>query len=222
MSSENQKKIVAKNLEKLLKRKGKNQTDMARDLNIPEMTVSNWLRGVTYPRVDKVQLMADYFGVYRSDITDDKPKQEVILEATNYPYLPHPVAAGLPENVDGITGDQIEKISIPDSIMGKWAGTDNIFIMRTNGQSMNKVIPDQSLIAVKPTDVKNLKDNDIVVFSNDNEYSVKRFYNDKENKRFIFSPESNDKRFIGYPVPYDQAGNLKIHGKVVVYIVELD
>lgn len=142
--------------------------------------------------------------------------------SSDYPYLPHPVAAGLPENVDGITGDQIEKISIPDSIMGKWAGTDNIFIMRTNGQSMNKVIPDQSLIAVKPTDVKNLKDNDIVVFSNDNEYSVKRFYNDKENKRFIFSPESNDKRFIGYPVPYDQAGNLKIHGKVVVYIVELD
>ena len=63
---------------------------------------------------------------------------------------------------------------------------------------------------------------DIVVFSYDNDYSVKRFIDDKQNKRFIFRPESTDEVFTDYVVSYDNASLLKIHGKVVVYITVLD
>src|SRR5690625_3241877 len=61
--------------------------------------------------------------------------------ASSYPYYPISVAAGLPENVNSVTNDDVEQIEIPDSIMGKWAGNKDIYIMRTNGESMNKVIP---------------------------------------------------------------------------------
>lgn len=80
MTSKKQKEIVAKNLQNLLARKGKTQTDLAKDLGFPEMTVSNWTRAETYPRIDKIQLMADYFGIYRSDITEEK--SEIIDEQT--------------------------------------------------------------------------------------------------------------------------------------------
>src|SRR5699024_451317 len=139
--------------------------------------------------------------------------------ASSYPYYPISVAAGLPENVNSVTNDDVEQIEIPDSIMGKWAGNKDIYLMRTNGESMNKVIPNGSLIAIKPINLSNLKDGDIVVYSDANDYSVKRFY--RHDDKLIFRPDSTDLSFTDYIASADN-NELKIHGKVVIYIVELD
>jgi repressor LexA len=140
--------------------------------------------------------------------------------STNYPFLPVHVAAGLPEMVDPIKEKDVETISIPDAVMGKWAGRKDIYFMRVNGESMNKIIPNDSLIAVKKIDVRDLENGDIVVYSNHYEYSVKRFY--KLDDRLVFKPCSTDIRFTDYNVPFDSCHELKIHGKVVLYIVNLD
>lgn len=211
-----QRMILANNIRGLLEAKGKTQTDMARDLEIAETTVSSWLNCERYPRIDKIQQLADYFGVYRSDITDDKKSKRVIT-SSQYPFLSAKISAGLPVDVEAIT--HTDTISLPDTIMGKWAGQSDISIMRVNGESMNKTIPDQSLIAVKPTALENLKDGDIVVYSDNHDYSVKRMF--KQEDRIIFRPHSTDIRFTDYIVSTDNE-NLKIYGKVVVYIVEMD
>ncbi|WP_391574511.1 helix-turn-helix domain-containing protein [Cohnella sp.] len=70
MDTQNLKSIMAANIKRLLSRSGKSQTDLANDLNIPETTVSNWMNANTYPRIDKIQAMADYFGVRRSELTE--------------------------------------------------------------------------------------------------------------------------------------------------------
>ncbi|MCG1633726.1 MAG: helix-turn-helix transcriptional regulator [Staphylococcus epidermidis] len=75
------KEILSKNLKNLLKRKGKTQTDMAKDLDLKESTVSSWINAVKYPRRDKIELLADYFGVMPSDITEDKSLQQDTLAA---------------------------------------------------------------------------------------------------------------------------------------------
>lgn len=139
--------------------------------------------------------------------------------SSKYPYFPVSVSAGLPVNIEPITKKNIEEISIPDIIMGKWAGNRNIFMMRVNGESMNKIIPHGSLIAVKQIDLQNLKDGDIVVYSDGYDYGVKRFY--RLDNQIVFRPDSNDTRFTDYIVS-EENENLKIHGKVVLYIVELD
>lgn len=72
------KEILSKNIKKLLERKGKTQTDMAKELNLKESTVSSWLNAAKYPRRDKIELMADYFNVLPSDITDEKKEQDTI------------------------------------------------------------------------------------------------------------------------------------------------
>lgn len=77
------KEILSKNIKKLLERKGKTQTDMAKELNLKESTVSSWLNAVKYPRRDKIELMADYFNVLPSDITDEKPQQDTIAAHFN-------------------------------------------------------------------------------------------------------------------------------------------
>ncbi|MFB1098142.1 LexA family protein [Terribacillus sp. JSM ZJ617] len=215
---DNQRRILADNIKKLLKTKGKTQTDMAKELGLSETTVSSWLNGGRYPRIDKIQLMADYFGVYRSAITEDD--SNTIQETkTTYNYFPRSVSAGLPTVVDPITNEDLSSISIPDAIMGKWAGNRDVYMLRVNGDSMNKVIPNGSLIGVKKTELDHLKNGDIVVYSDGNEYSVKRFY--QYDSHIVFRPDSHDIRFTDHVSPKDNNG-LRIHGKVVVYIVELD
>src|SRR5690625_3559713 len=75
------------------------------------------------------------------------------VNSFEYHYYPTSISAGVPLEVDGMTNDDIQKISLPDTVMGKWAGNKDIYITRVNGESMNKIIPDQSLIAVKPVEL---------------------------------------------------------------------
>ena len=65
------KKLFAKNLNYYLVTRGKTQNDLVRDLNITASTVSDWANGKKYPRVDKMQLLADYFGILKSDLTEE-------------------------------------------------------------------------------------------------------------------------------------------------------
>ena len=144
----------------------------------------------------------------------DKKK---VAPVSRYRHFDSPISAGLPDHVDAVT--DADTIELPDSVMGKHAGQKDIFITRVNGESMNRIIPDESLIAVKPVDLHQIKQGDIVVYSDNGDYSVKRFY--KNEDQLIFRPDSNDDSFFDYITSTDNT-NLKIHGKVVVYIVELD
>lgn len=226
-NSQKLKDILAKNLSHYIDRSGHTQTDIARKLNIPEMTMSNWLNAKTYPRVDKIQLLADFFNIRRSDLTEDKTEYKTNnvvykVKENQYPLLPVSISAGIPIIADPVAEYEVNEISVPDAIMGKWAGNKDIRMLRVNGDSMNKVIPHGSLIAVKEVELSSLKNNDIVVYSNDHEYSVKRFINNTDSGMIVFRPESTDNRFTDHIVSYENANNLKIHGKVVLYIVELD
>lgn len=89
------KDVLSNNLKNLLHKKGKSQTDMAKDLNLKESTVSSWVNAVKYPRRDKIELMADYFNVLPSDITDDKTSNT--LEAAHF-------------NKDDLTEDEIKQV----------------------------------------------------------------------------------------------------------------
>ncbi|RHP85349.1 XRE family transcriptional regulator [Roseburia sp. AM59-24XD] len=51
---------------------GKNQMDLMRDLGLSSSTVSNWCTGSKLPRMDKVQMLADYFHILKSDLLEEK------------------------------------------------------------------------------------------------------------------------------------------------------
>jgi len=213
-----QREILGKNLKNLIESRGIDQKILAEHLGISEMSVSNWTSGTKYPRINNIQRMADYFGVKKSDLIEDKNNQPIIT-SSQYPKFPS-ISAGIPIEIDGITKNEVETISIPDYLMGKWAGNSNIYFTRTNGDSMNRVIPHDSLIAVKPVESHELKNNDIVVYRKHREYAVKRFIRDED--RLIFKPDSTDDRFADDVVYLDNVGDLAIKGKVVMWIVTTD
>src|SRR5699024_6307707 len=120
-----------------------------------------------------------------------------------------------PLTVDGIT--EASKISISDEVLGKYANDRDIFFVRANGDSMNNLFEDGSLLAIKPVTLDNLKNGDIVVYSSHGEYSVKCFYKTPTN--IIFKPNSTNKEHHEHH--YSQDDEIKIYGKVVTYIVNV-
>ena len=87
------------------------------------------------------------------------------------------------------------------------------------GESMNKIIPNNSVIGIIEYDsVYDLKNGDIVVHSTqDSECAVKYFYRD--GNKLIFRPYSTNPNY--YDTIFDINDNVKIIGKVVQYSVTL-
>ena len=89
---------------------------------------------------------------------------------------------------------------------------------------MNNIIPNGSYIIVDTSrnTIHDIKDRDIVVFSENGSYSVKRYINDSANQRILFKPDSTDDTFTAIEVKYENSEDLRLIGKVVKYIVGLD
>ena len=73
MSNSNldKKDFFVRNLLRCMQEADVNQLDLAKALGITASSVNDWIKGRTYPRMDKVQLLAEYFGVTKSDLVDD-------------------------------------------------------------------------------------------------------------------------------------------------------
>lgn len=76
MSDEYYMKVFSKNLKKYLDLNGKTQTDIVNDLSFNKATVSSWCLGTRLPRIDKVDALAKYLGVNRSDLLEENKDQE--------------------------------------------------------------------------------------------------------------------------------------------------
>lgn len=70
MSGYETKKIFAENLIRLLGEHNKTQLDLANQMNVAASTVSSWCTGDKMPRMDKVEWMAEYFGVPTSALIE--------------------------------------------------------------------------------------------------------------------------------------------------------
>lgn len=65
------KEIFSKNLKTYMNTTGKNRKDVAVDLHISYSTLTDWINGKKFPRIEKVEMLADYFGVSKSDLIED-------------------------------------------------------------------------------------------------------------------------------------------------------
>ena len=71
MSEDQYKKIFSTNLKRYMELNGKSQIDIINDLGFNKSAVSTWCNGTRLPRMDKVDALAKYFGVNRSDLIEE-------------------------------------------------------------------------------------------------------------------------------------------------------
>lgn len=92
------KEVMSKNLKHYMDKKGVDRNQLCSDLDLKYMTVSDWINAKTYPRIDKIELLANYFGINKSDLIEEKsttyssvpfqnfdPRQVILL--SNYSKL---------------------------------------------------------------------------------------------------------------------------------------
>ena len=72
MSSLGNKEVFAKNLALYLNRSGKSQREMADIVGVSSSTFNEWMKAKKYPRIDKIEFMANYFGINKSDLIENK------------------------------------------------------------------------------------------------------------------------------------------------------
>lgn len=101
MNGKNTKELFTKNLNRLLSENNKTQLDLAKFLGVSNTTVNNYVKGYNAPRMDKIDKIAQFFNVNRSELINDPvdlskiPGIKLVKNLVEVPILGH-IQCGLP------------------------------------------------------------------------------------------------------------------------------
>jgi len=201
--------IFAENLQSLIDSKGIDQTVLAEHLGVSNAAVSYWLSGEKYPRIDKIQKIADYFNVPKSSLTEQRATNIIEIQP-NFVKIPilGTIACGNP-----ITAEQnIEEFTyeLADDLP-----TGNIFALTAKGDSMEPTIPNGSKVFIREQPDCENGEIAAVLLNGDNEATLKRIR--KQGKTIILLPD-NPK--YG-PIIVDEYNPARIIGKAIRVIRDL-
>ena len=77
------KSTFAKNLQYQMYVHGKTRQDVCKALGFSYYTFSDWVNGKKYPRMDKVEMLANYFGILKSDLIEEKTDEHREMQKKN-------------------------------------------------------------------------------------------------------------------------------------------
>ncbi len=69
------KNTFASNLRRYMEINGKSRRDVSEAIGVSYYTLTDWVNGKKYPRMDKVEKLAEYFGIMKSDLIEDKKEK---------------------------------------------------------------------------------------------------------------------------------------------------
>ena len=76
MSDLGNKEVFAENLNYYMNLNRIDRNKLCNDLGFKYTTVREWTNGTSYPRIDKIEAMSNYFGILKSDLIEDKSKKK--------------------------------------------------------------------------------------------------------------------------------------------------
>lgn len=77
------KSVFAKNLQYQMKLKGKSRREVCAALGFSYYTFSDWVNGKKFPRMDKIEMLANYFGILKSDLIEEKTEEHREMQKKN-------------------------------------------------------------------------------------------------------------------------------------------
>lgn len=82
MSALGNKEVFSQNLKYYIEQSGKDRRELAEIWGFPYSTVSEWINAKKYPRIDRIEIMANYFGIQKSDLIEKKVSEEAQAKNT--------------------------------------------------------------------------------------------------------------------------------------------
>lgn len=205
----NRRKELKMSQEELAKKTGYNDRSMIAKIEAGLVDLS----------ISKIKAFAEALKLPASELVGWEVKSNKLPSQT-YKLLPNTAGAGLMDYELDIS--ELETIDVPDQFLGRYAGRKDILILKVNGESMNKIIPDQSYVGIIYKDYDYLpKTGDIIVYRLRGEgLGIKRFIDMYDE--IMLKPESTEQIYKEQRFKKETADDFEILGKVIMYNVRLD
>ncbi|PEU86008.1 XRE family transcriptional regulator [Bacillus cereus] len=208
MDANTLKKIFSNNLKKYLNRNGISQTDLANELNIPETTFSNWMQAKTYPRPDKMQMLADYFKITRSDLTEEEQNYDGECPiSVRIPVL-GAIACGAPILAEQNYGEY--RCEATDHLPN-----GKLVYLEAKGNSMEPTIPNGAYVMIREQPDVESGEIAAVLVNGDTEVTLKRIK--KQGNIIMLMPDNPTHN----PMIIDENNPAKIIGKAIRFTQDL-
>lgn len=208
---------VLKSLQALIDREG-SKAAFAKKIGVSRAAVTNWTSGINAPDIETIAVISRVYHVPLSEILEGRISGEVHDEAEKRSWVEVPlygsIAAGIP----------IEMLAVEDTFVIPRTMSErypNAFLLKVNGESMNRVIPNGSYALINPT-------NDVIdgkpyaVCVNGYDATIKRVRH-LENG-LVLEPDSTDPTMR--PIVYDygkpDTETVTVIGEVVWYMIPFD
>lgn len=208
MSDLGNNKIFAQNLQKFMDSKNIDRSTLCKDLDLKYSTVSEWLSAKKYPRIDKIELIANYFGIKKSDLIE----HELRNSYSDYGIFPLPKTKKLPLLGTIACGEPILADENIEEYIETPVDISATFCLRCQGDSMiNARIFDGDIVYIREQpDVEN---GEIAAVLIDDSATLKRVY--KFPDKVVLQPENPAYEPLVFIK--EEINNIKILGKAVAF-----
>lgn len=214
----NNKNIFAANLRRYMELNDKSRKDVCNDLGFNYNTYTDWVKGKKYPRMDKVEMLANYFGILKSDLIEEKDSKERVAEiptATN--IIPMPEAKSIPLVGKIACGAPITATENLEGYIKIPAQLEADFALVCRGDSMvGARIMDGDFVAIRQQ--PDVDDGEIAAVLIEDEATLKRVY--KMPGRLVLRAENP--RYAPIDLSGAELDAVRILGKVVYFISEVN
>ena len=209
------KEVLANNLKYYMDKHNVTRNDLVDDLNIAYMTISDWINAKTYPRIDKIELLAHYFQIEKSDLIEYHGNKSIIDEIVEVSSQLHEVRQqkvynyaerGLEEQRYMEEHDYVGQTAAGVPIEGQqpvpMLGSDTVKLL-VNGDSMQPMFEDRDIVEYHPQ--PELENGEIGVFAVNGGITMKKFRKNDDirleslNKKYedIVIQETDDFSILG-------------------------
>lgn len=204
MSAIGNKEIFSANLRYYMEKNNINRIRICEDLGFVYSTFNDWYNGVKYPRIDKIELLANYFDIQKSDLIEARSENETVCKGILIPVLGY-IRAGIPMTA-------VENIIDYEEISKEMANQGEYFALIVKGDSMEPKMSEGDIVIVRKQ--KTVENGQIaVVLINGDEATVKKFYQNDNGIKLI----SFNSKYEPFFFTVDEVNNLPVSviGKVI-------
>lgn len=167
MSDLGNKEIFSRNLKYYMIINNKTRNDVCKDLGFKYTTFTDWYNGNIYPRIDKIEMLANYFRIEKSDLIENKEKNDKL----GNPVTSIPVLGTVKAGYNYLAQENwIGTIDVETSLIGNG---DDYFALKIHGDSMSPVLVEDDIVIIKKQN--DFESGDIVVaLINGDEATIKK------------------------------------------------
>lgn len=199
MIEEESKKILAINLQYYMDKVGIDRNELCQSLGLKYSTVSEWLQANKYPRIDKIEKLANYFGIKKSDLIEDKSDN-----------------AHIESNIQSLDQSKVYNIPVFESVSAGFGAYANDYIVdympiyvnnpadakdmlciKVKGDSMYPKIEDGDTVVVRKQSSVDSGSIAVVLIDNEEGFVKKVVYSENLIELISINPEYAPKRFEG-------------------------